>query len=66
MLKALCLGSFCYISLDYTQINPGEGVPQKSGLLSFPVFPFPQVPNYTDPSSHHSFQDVFGYDILVN
>ena len=60
MFKPLCLGSFCFISLDCSQTNPDEGVPQKRGLFSFPVYHSPQFLNYNDPSSHHSFQDIFG------
>lgn len=65
MFKPLCLGSFSFISLDHTQTNPDEVVPQKSGLFSFPIYYSPQFLNYIDPSSHHSFQDVFGSNILV-
>lgn len=52
MFKPLCLGSFCFISLDYTQTNPDKRVPQKCDLFSFPVYHSPQFLNYTDPSSH--------------
>lgn len=65
MFKPLCLGSFCFISLDYTQTNPDKHVPQKYDL-SLSLYTIPRSSSITLILVHTSFQDIFGSNILVS